>query len=283
MNLTNACRKKVKMKMAIQGPSGSGKTIGSILVAKGLCDDWDSVAVIDSENHSASLYSNIGRFKVLNITAPFTPEKYIEAINICARAGMQVIIIDSVSHLWDGSGGVLDIHNSMAGNSFANWSKVMPRFNAFVQAVLQVDSHVICTFRTKQDYVLVEKNGRQVPEKVGLKSITKEGMDYEFTLVFDLDIKHHAVATKDRTGLFMDKPDTKLSSLIGEMISNWCNEGEEKVDLISRVNSCKTIGELLELYEMFPDSQNEYQAIFRAKKVQLQQKINQNGQTALVN
>ena len=103
---------------------------------------------------------------------------------------MEVIIIDSISHEWEGKGGILDIHGSMVGNSFTNWAKVTPRHNEFVQKILQSNSHIIATIRSKQDYVLSEKNGKMVPEKVGLKGVTREGLDYEFTLVFDVDIKH---------------------------------------------------------------------------------------------
>ena len=94
----------------------------------------------------------------------------------------------------------------MMGNSFTNWAKVTPRHNNFVQKILQSNSHIIATIRSKQDYVLSEKNGKMVPEKVGLKGVTREGLDYEFTIVLELDLKHQATATKDRTQLFMDKP-----------------------------------------------------------------------------
>jgi archaellum biogenesis ATPase FlaH len=117
--------------MALQGPSGSGKTYSALLLAFGLCNDWTKIAVIDSENHSSVLYSHLGEYNVLPIQEPFTPEKYMEAIHICEQEKMEVIIIDSVSHEWDGSGGILDIHSNMMGNSFTNWSKVTPRHNTF--------------------------------------------------------------------------------------------------------------------------------------------------------
>lgn len=137
MQLESATRKKAKIKRAIQDPSGSGKTMSALLTAHGLCKYWSKITVIDSENYSASLYTHLGRFSVLNIGAPFTPEKYIEAIRVCEKTGMEIIIIDSISHEWDGLGGILDIHGNMPVNSFTNWSKVTPRHNAFVQAILQ--------------------------------------------------------------------------------------------------------------------------------------------------
>src|SRR6186997_184010 len=142
MQIQKAERKQAKIKMALQGSSGSGKTMGALLIAFGLCGDWGKIAVIDTENYSASLYAHLGNFSVVNITAPFSPEKYMEAIKLCEGAGIQVIVIDSISHEWEGSGGILDIHSHMTGNSFTNWGKLTPRHNAFVQAMLQSAAHI---------------------------------------------------------------------------------------------------------------------------------------------
>ena len=269
MELTVATRKQAKMKMALQGPAGSGKTLGALNIAYGLCKDWSKIVVIDTENYSASLYSHLGKFSVVNIDSPYSPEKFIEAIKLCEQAQMEVIVIDSISHEWDGAGGILDIHSNMAGNSFTAWGKLTPRHNAFVQTILQSMVHVVCTIRSKQDYVLTEKNGKQVPEKIGLKAITRDGMDYEFTVVLDLDIKHNAVASKDRTGLFMDRPGFKISEATGEAILSWCNQGEEVIQ--RRINKCSSLGELLKLYEQSPSEQKACMPLFAKKKQQLLQ------------
>ena len=112
---------------------------------------------------------------------------------------MEVIIIDSISQCWDN---LLEYHANLQGNSFTNWQKITPRMNAFMQKILQSPSHVICTMRCKQDYVLSEKNGKMIPEKVGLKAVMRDGIDYEFTIVLDINMKHQAIASKDRTSLF---------------------------------------------------------------------------------
>lgn len=256
MKLQKAQRKQAKIKVALQGPSGSGKTYSALLLANGLCGDWSKVAVIDSENHSADLYSDLGDYNVLSISQPYDPEKYIQAITSCESSGMEVIIIDSVSHEWEGAGGILDIHGSMAGNSFTNWSKVTPRHNAFIQKMLNSPAHIIATVRTKQDYVLTDKNGKMVPEKVGLKGITRDGLDYEFTIVFDIDIKHNAIAAKDRTGLFMDKPPQKISIETGKQVHQWCNNSDNNEAIIKKINQCKTFEDLGMVYQQ---NQNTYQ------------------------
>jgi len=196
MELRQAERRQAKIKMGLQAPSGAGKTYSALLLAYGLINDWSKIAVIDTENHSADLYAHLGNYKVLAFEQPFSPERYIQAIEVCEKAGMEAIIIDSISHEWEGVGGILDIHGAMMGNSFTNWAKVTPRHNAFVQKLLQSSSHIIATIRSKQDYVLSEKNGKMVPEKIGLKGVTREGLDYEFTIVLELDLKHQATAQK---------------------------------------------------------------------------------------
>ena len=251
MQLQTAQRKRAKIKLGLQGPSGSGKTYSSLLLAHGLTGDYSKIAVIDTANHSASLYAHLGAFNVLDLPGPFTPEKYIQAIEVCEKSGMEVIIIDSVTHEWEN---LLEYHSSLQGNSFTNWSKITPRHNAFVQKILQSPCHIISTIRTKQDYVLNERNGRMAPEKVGLKSVQREGLEYEFILAFDLDMKNNAVASKDRTGIFFGKPETKLTAEIGQKILNWCLKGADiNIDDVSeRIGECKSIQELLSHYKMFP-------------------------------
>jgi len=252
MELRKAERKQAKIKMGLQGPSGSGKTYTALLLAYGLVSDWRKIAVIDTENHSADLYAHLGNYNVLNISQPFSPEKYVQAIDVCEKAGMEAIILDSISHEWDGIGGILDIHGAMTGNSFTNWNKVTPRHNLFVQKILQSPCHMIATVRSKQDYVLSEKNGKMVPEKVGLKGVTRDGMDYEFTIMLDLDIKHNAIASKDRTGLFMDKPSFVPSQDTGRMILKWCQEGTSQHDIIQEIDDCHTIEGLRDIYRKYP-------------------------------
>jgi hypothetical protein len=195
MELKKTNRSSARIRVALQGTSGSGKSYSSLLLAYGLCKDWKKIAVIDSEHQSSTLYSHLGEYNVLNLSAPYTPERYIEAIDTCEKAGMEVIVVDSLSHEWEGDGGILDMHSQLAGNSFTNWSKLTPRHNALVQKILTSNCHIIATVRSKQDYVITEKNGKQVPEKVGMKGVQRDGLEYDFTLFFELDIYNNATCT----------------------------------------------------------------------------------------
>lgn len=268
MQIQKASRKKAKMRLTIQGPSGSGKTYGALLIAYGLCNDLSKVCVIDTENSSAELYSHLGEYNTIQLSAPFTPEKFMEAIQCCEKANMEVIIIDSASHEWDGIGGVLDIHAAIPGNSFTAWSKVTPRHNAFIQLMLQCGCHVITTVRSKQEYILSDKNGKQVPEKVGMKGIQKDGYEYDSTLAFELNINHTAQVSKDRTGLFIGKYDLRLTPEIGRSIKQWCEAGIDTYvhDLSNRIEACRSIKELLDLYHNHPQYQNALKGSFENRK-----------------
>lgn len=270
MEIKRAERKQAVIKMGLQGSSGSGKTYSALLLAKGLVGDWSKVAVIDTENHSADLYAHLGDYNVVNISPPFSPAKYIEAISLCEAAGMEVVILDSISHEWDGAGGILDIHSAMMGNSFTNWSKVTPLHNTFVNKILQSPAHILATIRSKQDYVLSERNGKVVPEKVGLKGVTRDGMDYEFTIVLDLDLRHNATGSKDRTGLFMDKPQFIITEETGRVIKNWCNSGIRVSDIELQIDECSTIDGLRQILIKFPEYRERIKPAVYRRKAQIE-------------
>lgn len=280
MNLRISQRKQAKIKMALQGSSGSGKTYSALVLAYGITNDWSKIAIIDTENHSADLYAHLGPYNVLNLPPPFSPERYIKAIEACEEANIEVIIIDSTSHCWEY---LLGFHSSLQGNSFTNWGKVTPRQKAFVTKILQSNAHIIATMRTKQDYVLNKKDGKFTPEKVGLKAIQREGLDYEFTLVFDIDLKHNCKASKDRTSLFIGKPEFIITSDTGKQILEWCNSGTTIEDVKTKINNCNSITELNEIYRAYPIFYNELSGLFKKKKIQLNeiisnhQKVNANG------
>lgn len=266
MQLSKAERRQAKIKLALQGPSGSGKTYSALLMAYGLCGSWNKIVVIDTENGSSNLYAHLGDYNVISVSAPYSPEKFASAINLAESSGMEVIIIDSISHEWEGQGGILDLHASMAGNSFTNWSKMTPRHNAFVQSILSSSCHIIGTIRSKQDYVLTEKNGKQVPEKVGMKGVTRDGMDYEFTVVLDLDIKHNATASKDRTGLFMDKPFFIITDSTGRQIKEWCENGSSIADVIQQIERAKSINTLRDIYYRYPEFRSQIESLLTEQK-----------------
>lgn len=230
MQLKKATRKQVKLRLGLSGASGFGKTYSALLLAYGMTNDWSKIAVIDTENESASLYAHLGEYNTIPLTAPFSPEKYIEALKVCENGGMEVIIIDSITHEWEGAGGCLEIYEK-AGGRYQDWAKVTPRHRAFIDAILTSKCHAITTVRRKQDYDLTkDQNGKLKVEKVGTKEVTREGFEYELTVNFELiNDKHMAKASKDRTGLFSEAPDFLISNETGKKILEWCESGLEAV------------------------------------------------------
>ena len=217
-------KKKSKLRLAIEGAASSGKTYSGLILATSI---GKKVAVIDTENGSASLYSDDFDFDVRELEPPYTPERYIEGIKAAEAAGYDVILIDSISHEWNGEGGCLDIVNNIGGNSYTAWGKVTPRHDKFINAILRSSAHVICTMRSKAAYDTgKDDRGKMTIEKKGTAPIQREGLDYEFTIVFDLNQNHYAVATKDRTKMF-DNKDFKITPETGEQIIKWLNSGIE--------------------------------------------------------
>ncbi len=224
-------RKRAFLKIGIFGPAGSGKTASSLLIAYGITKDWSKIGLVDTENGSGELYAGatiggvtIGQYQVARISHPFEPVKYITAINHAVKAGLQVLILDSISHAWQGEGGLLDLQGKIAGktgNSYTAGREVTPLHNRFVETMLQSRIHLIATLRAKQEYVLEQnEKGKTAPRKVGLAPIQRDGMEYEFTTVFSIGGDHIATAEKDRTNLF-DGKYLVPSPEVGKTFKEW--------------------------------------------------------------
>jgi hypothetical protein len=272
MQLRTAERRQARMRLALQGVSGAGKTFSSLIIARGMTDSWSKIALIDTEHGSADLYAHLGAYRVLSLSPPYSPERYIQAIEVCETAGVEVIIIDSISHCWDY---LLDFHAKLQGNSFTNWARVTPRQRAFVDKMLQSSCHIIATMRVKQDYVLSEKNGKQVPEKVGLKAIQRDGVDYEFTIVLDMDLNHHCKASKDRTGLFIGRPEFLVTMDTGHRIRDWCEKGVGPDQVKEMIEQCTSLDELKRIYRDYQQFYDILAPYFTKRKEEIATTISQ--------
>ena len=227
MEFRKAERKKTKLRLAITGTAGSGKTFGALLVAKGL---GGKIALIDTEKGAGDLYANNFDYAVGALEAPYEVKKYIDAITDAENAGYDIIIIDSLSHAWAGEGGLLDLHNkitdaSYSKNPYVAWRKVTLLHNQLIEKILNSSCHIIATMRSKTEYLQTEdENGKKKIVKVGLAPVQREGMDYEFTTVFDLEQNHSVRVSKDRTNLF-DGRIFKLSEKVGKTLNTWLESG----------------------------------------------------------
>lgn len=222
-------RKKAKLRLALSGPSGSGKTTGALLIARGL---GGRIAVLDTERGSASLYADIVDFDVVELGPPYTPERYIDVIRAAEKAGYDTLVLDSITHEWNGSGGILEIVDSVAkakfrNNTYAAWNEGTPRHQKFIDAMLASTMHIIATIRSKAAYVETEKaNGKKSIEKQGAAPQQRDGLEYEFTAVLDICVDgNFANASKDRTRLFRDP--FVITEATGQALRNWLESGVE--------------------------------------------------------
>lgn len=230
-----AKRSAAKLRLGIAGPAGSGKTLSALLIGFGITSDWSKIGLVDTENGSGELYvgaqingTKVGDYSVLTLQAPYEPKKYIDAIKMAEEAGLELLIIDSLTHAWTGEGGMLDLHgkltdSSQSKNSWAAWRQVTPKHNQLIEKLLTTKLHIIATVRSKMAYT---QDGKNVI-KVGLEPVFRDGIEYEFTTFFDMSISHLAVATKDRTNTFSHDNPFMPSPETGQKILRWLAGGVE--------------------------------------------------------
>lgn len=246
LEFKKAKREQVRIKVSIAGPAGSGKTMSSLLMAYGLtkaefpnlseAEVWDKICLIDTESGSGSLYvgkqvgpTTIGAYNTIDLTPPFEPSVFVDAIHMAENHGMNVIIIDSLSHAWAGSGGALDMQGKIAersGNSWTAWRSITPQHNKLVDAMLQSPAHVIANMRAKMEYQqTTNSDGKKQIKAMGMGVVMREGIEYEFTCSFMLDYDHVANATKDRTTIF-DGKYFVIDENTGKQMYAWLSSGE---------------------------------------------------------
>lgn len=229
-----ATKKAVRARIAFDGPSGSGKTWTSLEWARVL---GTKIAVVDTERGSASLYSDKFEFDVLEVGPPFHPDRLVEAIKSAEKAKYDVLVIDSLSHFWEGEGGVLDIADAAGsragGNSWAGWKTATPALRHLIDTILASDLHIIVTMRSKQEWTQEEytdsKGHRKTrPVRVGMAPVMRQGTEYEMTVVGDLDLEHRLTITKSRCDALSDQVvQPGRAAEAAETFLNWTKTGAE--------------------------------------------------------
>lgn len=230
-----ATKQQSKLRMTIDGPAGSGKTFTALRFAHSLARGG-KIAVIDTERGSASKYVGESpdgtpwQFDVAELTT-FAPSNYVEAISGAALAGYAVLVIDSLSHAWEGKGGALEMRDKASAeqktrNDFTAWRAVTPEHMRLVDSILQAPMHVITTMRSRMEYVQEEdERGRKVVRKVGMAPIQRPGMEYEFDLVADVDIEHTLVISKSRCHAMADQRANRPGPTFWAPLVAWLESG----------------------------------------------------------
>jgi hypothetical protein len=221
----NAVRTKLKLIIALISPSGGGKTYSALRVAKGL---GGKTLLIDTEHRRSLMYANEFTYQVIHFEEPFSPERYVEAIEAAEAAGAEVIIIDSASHEWIGPGGIMDSLDKMPGtNSYQKWSILTPRHNKFINKILSCKAHLIINLRGKDEYVVeLNEKGKQAPKKVGVGAQMRDGLEYECAVSLLIDVEKHTFSVmKDNTHIFENRFDL-LTEEDGRKLRAWAESGE---------------------------------------------------------
>ena len=230
-----ATKKQARARVAMSGPSGSGKTMWALIWATTLANGG-KVAFIDTERGSASLYADRFQFDVLQMAPPFHPDRLIQALNDAQKAGYDAVIVDSLTHFWSGAGGVLEIVDEASarfkGNSHAAWQVGTPIQQKMVDALLAFDGHLIATMRAKTEWVMEQgQNGKMTPRKVGLAPQQRSDIEFEFTMMLELDATtHRASVAKSRFADFADKVFAPADCVASaEQFLGWLKAGKQIV------------------------------------------------------
>lgn len=271
IQIRKAERFKSKLRLGLAGPSGSGKTMSSLKLAYGL-SPHGRILMIDTERGSGDLYAHMFAYDIITLLPPYKPQNYIDAIKAGIGGAYDVIIIDSLTHAWSDEGGLLDQADkkSQSGNRFTVWAELTPQHRALVNAMLAAPSHIIATVRSKQDYAMEkdEKTGRTSVKKMGMAPVQREGMEYEFTTFFDIDMGHFAKTSKDRTDMFKDEVFT-IDEKTGQRFNEWLESGRENPELII-LEKKKQIANLIKDMRMAPKTADETKSlIFGAIGIEL--------------
>ncbi len=249
-----ATKEAAKARIALTGPSGSGKTYTALALGFGL---GEKVAVIDTERGSASKYVGRNGWQFDTVQpASYSPLSLVDILAAAAGADYPVVVIDSLSHYWMGADGMLEQVDRRGGsNKFTSgWKVVGPEEKRMLDAILAYPGHVIATLRTKTDYVLeTNDRGKQEPKRVGLKPIQREGIEYEFDLIGDMDRDNILTVTKTRmetveVGATIPRPGVELA----KQIVAFCSEGSPVPPISefrSRATAAATVEELKALFE----------------------------------
>jgi len=223
-----ATKKQARLRMAFEGPSGSGKTYTALILAT-LLAETGRIAVIDTEHGSSAKYADLFSFDILELHT-FHPQGYVDGIKAAEDAGYAVIVIDSLSHAWDGEGGILELHEmatgASGGNSWAAWKDVTPIHRKLVEAMLQSSCHIIATMRGKTEYMQTEDGGKKkIVEKTMMGVVQRPGMEYEFDIVADMDYMHNLTISKTRYPAIADTRVSKPNARWFEPIRAWLSDG----------------------------------------------------------
>ncbi|WKW86687.1 AAA-ATPase [Mycobacterium phage Karhdo] len=221
-----ATREASYARIALSGPSGSGKTYTALALGTALAD---KVAVIDTERGSASKYVGLNGWQFDTVQPDsFSPLSLVELLGLAAGGEYGCVIVDSLSHYWMGVDGMLEQadRHAVRGNTFAGWKEVRPDERRMIDALVSYPGHVIVTMRSKTEYVIEEnERGKKTPRKVGMKPEQRDGIEYEFDVVGDLDHDNTLTVVKSRIHTLAKAVVPIPGEEFAHQIRDWLSDG----------------------------------------------------------
>lgn len=258
---------KKPLRMVVGGASGSGKTYTSLLFSQYLSDlSGKPTACLDTEHGRMALYADQFDFDVIEVDPPFTPDRLTSLLAEAEEAGYGQFLIDSTTHFWNGSGGMLEIVNDIAskqfkGNSYMAWSKATPMQQAVVDALLRSNMHIIVTTRAKQEYAETEVNGKKRYEKLGMGMVQREGFEYDFDFALMMDMDNDAIVTKGMANVppntLFKKPELYAIKEIMRAIT------ENSVELLGKEETSEYKSQIKTLMSENPNKVDSYKLLFK--------------------
>ena len=254
MELQTVSKKQGKILLALTGDAGTGKTYSALMLAYGISGNWGKIAVIDTENSSASFYADLGPFNTLQISEHYTTINYIEALQLCQEAAIEVIIIDSITPEWNGQYGIIDNYCSIKGDKYKRWDEVIAMHRDFMNALINSTVHIIATVRSVDGLPQAEP-----------------GFDHYFDTVLELGKDHEASVIKDRSSVCRKDGSFLITPSLGAYLFEWSSTGEVVVpeDLQSRIDKCRTINQLYSIL-LKQDIPMEFMKAFTQKATELE-------------
>jgi hypothetical protein len=294
-----ATKEQIYLRMALDGPAGSGKTYTALKVGQALAElAGGRMACLDSEAGNAKKYADVFDFDHAPL-GDYSPDSYTKGIKAAVEGGYKVVVVDSLSHAWAAAGGALDQADKASvrtGNKYTAWREVTPKHNLLVETILNSPIHVIATMRSKMEYVLeTNEKGKQVPRKVGLAPVQREGMEYEFDVVASCDFNHNVSITKTRCSAIDGGVYSKPGAELADILHQWLTSGVPvaprlptlrqphtpadesdtvEIELVATLKAAKSLTEVQSLIpaikQLPPEAQARVRPIYSSVSQQLQ-------------
>jgi hypothetical protein len=242
INIRKAKREGARLVVGIAGISGSGKTYSALQLAYGLANfDASKVGFIDTENRRGSLYADtlvsqgtgeVQQFYIGDLEPPFTPQRYSDAIKAFQDAGVEVLVIDSISHEYEGTGGVLEMREPLPGKQGKRDNYAKAEHKKMMNTLLQSNMHIVACVRAREK-VIIEKVGgetKYIPQ--GVQPICEKNFMFEMTaslMMWNEGKSQEVLKCPSELKPILGREEGYITAADGKALRDWV-DGAAKID-----------------------------------------------------